>query len=149
MEVHQGFDIGGNTGSHIIKFNKSLHGLCQSSHNWWNLFKSSLETREYKNQSIIDQCVFIGKESIALIYVDDCIIFSKKGSFISDRLIKSLANGKDYFKFTDEGYLLNIYLGLNINMHKDRSIEVTQPHLIEGCIELADQEKPSTLRQLQ
>ena len=91
---------------------------------------AQLETRGYDNQSATDQCVFIGKESIVLTYVDNCIIFSKKGSNKLDSLIKSGANGKEYFEFTNEGYLKR-YLGVDIKMHKDGSIEVTQPHLIE------------------
>ena len=86
--------MGGNSGSHIIKLNKPLYGLCQSSHNWCNLLNSSLETRGYDNQSATNPCVFIGKDSIVLVYVDDCIIFSRKGSGISDSLINSLAMGK-------------------------------------------------------
>ena len=31
IETFQGFDIGGSTGSRIIKVNKLLYGLCQSS----------------------------------------------------------------------------------------------------------------------
>ena len=31
IEAFQGFDIGGSTGSRIIKVNKLLYGLCQSS----------------------------------------------------------------------------------------------------------------------
>ena len=66
MELPPGFDKGGNLGSHIIKLNKLLHGLCQSSHNWWNLLKSSLEARGYDNQSATDPYVYIGKESVVL-----------------------------------------------------------------------------------
>ena len=79
--------MGGNSGFHIIKLNTSLSGLCQNSLNWWNILKSSLETRGYDNQSATDPCVFIGKDSAVLVYVDDYIIFSRKGSDISDRLI--------------------------------------------------------------
>ena len=34
MELPPGFDMNGSSGSHVIKLNKSLYGLCQSSHNW-------------------------------------------------------------------------------------------------------------------
>ena len=84
--------------------------------------------------------MFTGKGSIALVYVDDFIIFSRKRSGISDRLINSLANGKENFEFTDEGYL-KMYLSVDITKHKDGSIEVTQPHLIERLVVLVDQEQ--------
>ena len=78
IDLLPGFDMGGNTSSRIIKLNKSLYGAYQSRHNWWNLLKSILETRCYENQSATDPCLLIGKESIVLIYVGDCIIFSRK-----------------------------------------------------------------------
>lgn len=46
--------------------------------------------------------MFIGKESVVIVYVDDCINSSKKRSGISDSLIRSLASGKECFEFTDE-----------------------------------------------
>ena len=61
MELPPGFDMNGDTGKHVIKLIKSIYGLCQSSHNWWSLLKSSLEARGYDNQSTTDPCVFIGK----------------------------------------------------------------------------------------
>ena len=145
MELPPGFDMNGSSGSHVIKLNKSLYGLCQSSHNWWNLLKSSLETRGYDNQSATDPCVFIGKESVVLVYVDDCIIFSRKNSGISDKLITSLKDGKENFEFIDEGDLKS-YLGVDITKRKDGSIVVTQPHLIERFIALVDQENDINIK---
>ena len=49
--------------------------------------------------------------------------FTEKGSGISDRLINSLANGKENFEFTYEGDLKS-HLGVEITKHKDGSIEV-------------------------
>ena len=67
-------------------------------------------------------------------------VFSKKGSCISDSLIKSLENGKESFEFIDEGNLKSC-LGVDIKKHKYGTIEVTQPYLIERFIKLIDQEK--------
>ena len=53
-----------------------------------------------------------------LVYLDDCIIFSKKGSGISQRLIDSLQKVNENFQFTDDGPL-DKYLGVNIRKHKD------------------------------
>lgn len=61
--------------------------------------------RGYNNESAIDSYVFIGTKSIILLYVDYCIVFFRKGSGISDRLINSLTNGKDNIEFTNEGGL--------------------------------------------
>ena len=73
-----------------------------------------------------------------LVYVDDCIIFSRNNSGISDKLIASLKDGKENFEFTDEGDLKS-YLGVDIIKRKDGNISITQPHLIERCIALIDQ----------
>ena len=78
----------------------------------------------YKNQSTTDPYVFIGKLSIVLVYVDDFLIFSKKLSGVSDRLIKPLKEGNENFEFTDEGDLKRC-LWVDITKHKDGRIEVT------------------------
>ena len=79
------------------------------------------------------------KHSIVLVYKDDCLLFSKKNSGISDRLIRSLTNGKEKFEFTDEGDMSN-YLGVDITKHKDRSIGFMQPYLIDRFVKLIDQD---------
>ena len=73
-----------------------------------------------------------------LVYVD-CIIFSRKNSGISDKLIASLKDGKERFDFTDGGDL-KIYLGVKIIKRKDANIAIIQPHLIEIFVALVDQE---------
>ena len=78
IELPPGFNMGDSSGSHIIKLNKSLYGLCQSSHNWCNFLRSSLEVRAYDNNSATAPCVFIGKASIVIVYIDDCIILSRR-----------------------------------------------------------------------
>ena len=56
------------------KLNKNLYGLKNASHNFWNLLRNGLEARGYEKQSNSDSCVFLGKDSIVLVYVDDCMI---------------------------------------------------------------------------
>lgn len=65
--------------------------------------KGSLETRGYDHQSDTDPHVFIGNNSILLVYVDGCLNFSTKNSGISDRLIHSFTYAKENFEFMDEG----------------------------------------------
>ena len=135
MELPVGFDHEGSKGKYVIKLNKSLYGLKQAAHNWFQLLKSGLEARGYEQQSETDQCVFLGKNSIVLVYVDDCIIFSKKGSGIANKLISSLKDGHENFKFTDEGDI-STYLGVDVKRHKDGKIELTQSHLIDRFLAL-------------
>ena len=134
MELPYGFDIDGSK-RFILKLNKNLYGLKNASHNFWMLLKSGLEARGYEKQSNADSCVFIGKDSIILVYVDDCIVISKRGSSAADNLIKSLKEGHENFDFTDDGDL-DKYLGVDVKRHKDGSIELTQTHLIQQFLEV-------------
>ena len=77
--------------------------------------------------------------------MNDCLIFSKKNSGISDRLICSLTNSKENFEFTDEGDMSK-YLSVDITKHKDGSIEFTQPHLIYRFVKLIDQDKNTNIK---
>jgi hypothetical protein len=129
MEMPYGFDCDGNRG-YVLKLNKNLYGLKQASYNWFNLIKSGLEARGYEHQSETDPCVFLGKDSIVLVYVDDCIVFSKKDSKAADYLIESLKRGNENFDFTDEGDLKQ-YLGVDVQRKPDGSCTLTQPHLIQ------------------
>ena len=130
MELPAGFDNGGYAGKHVLKLNKSLYGLKQAAFNWFQLLKKGLEERGYKHQSNTDKCVFLGKNSIVLVYVDDCIIINKKGSGVATRLINSLQDGNEHFKLTDEGNL-DRYLGVEIKKREDGKVELTQPRLID------------------
>ena len=53
--------IGPDSRRYVIKLIKSLYGLKQATHNWFELLKSSLEARGYDNQSATDPCVFVEK----------------------------------------------------------------------------------------
>ena len=83
--------------------------------------KGSLEDRGCDHQSSTDPCVFIGKNSIVLVYVDDCLSFSRNNSGVSGRLIHSLTHDKEKLEFTDEGDMSK-YLVIGITRHKDGSI---------------------------
>ena len=85
MELPAGFDNNGCTGKHVLKLNKSLYGLKQAAFNWFQLLKKGLQDRGYKHQSNTDKCVFLGKASIVLVHVYDCIIISKKDSGVAKK----------------------------------------------------------------
>ena len=134
MELPYGFEFEGSR-KYILRLNKNLYGLCNASKNFWDFLKDGLEARGYNRQSNSDQCVFIGKDAIVLVYVDDCIIIQKKGSTATDDLIRDLQEGDEKYTFTNDGDLEK-YLGVDVRRHKDGSIELTQKHLIQRLLEV-------------
>ena len=96
---------------YVLRLNKSLYGLKQGSYNWHNKLKKGLLDRGFV-ESISDPCVFISKDMIILVYVDDCILLSKD-ELLMKTFVQSLKDGDENFDFTEEGILEN-YLGVNI-----------------------------------
>ena len=135
MELPYGFRGPDSSKRYVLKLNKNLYGLKQASYNWFELLKSGLEARGYVNQSNADRCVFFGKNAIILVYVDDCLIFEKKGSNAADTLIKELKDGPENFDFTDEGDITK-YLGVDVKKHPNGTYELTQKHLIQRFLEV-------------
>ena len=66
-----------------------------------------------------------------MIYVEDCIIFSRSKSVIKS-FVYSLVNGKEKYVLTDEGEI-DKYLGVDIIKTND-STSMTQPYLIQRCL---------------
>jgi hypothetical protein len=99
------------------------------------MLKEGLEARGYEKQSSSDSCIFFGIDSIVLVYVDNLIVLQKKGSSATDELIQQLQEGNEAFDFTDDGDLEK-YLGIDVKLHKNGSVELTQPHLIERFLEV-------------
>ena len=114
MELPAGMDLEGqgeNSSHYILRLSKSLYGLKQGSFNWHNKLKKGLLDRGFV-ESISDPCVFISKDMIILVYVDDCILLSKD-ELPMKRFVQSLKDGDENFDFTEDGTLEN-YLGVNI-----------------------------------
>ena len=101
MEIPFGFESEDTSRGYVLKLNKILYGLKQSSVNWFAILKKLFADRYYE-QSDIGPCIFYRKDSISLCYVDDCIIITKKDSTIKG-IVNSLMNGKENFELIDEG----------------------------------------------
>ena len=132
MELPMGFNCD-DSRNQVLRLNKNLYGLKDDSLNFFKMLKEGLERCGYEQQSAADACVFLGKSSVVLVYVDDCIIFQNKGSDEADKLIQNLQEGPEKFVFTDDGDL-DKYLGVDVKRKKEGSIELTQPHLTERIL---------------
>ena len=76
MELPAVMDLAGHgkdSSKYLLKLKKPLYGLKNASLNWHNNLKYAFEDRDCV-ESLSDSCVFISKDMIILVYVDDCIL---------------------------------------------------------------------------
>ncbi len=140
MEIPEGMDPAGDTNNrraYVLKLNKSLYGLKQASHNWYEKLKQSLIDQEF-SPSRIDPCIFMKNGMILLVYIDDCIIIGDNAMRI-DYLIHSLQHGEEQYILTEEG-TLDKFLGININKLNNNRFKLSQPFLIERIINFVESE---------
>lgn len=143
MEIPVGMEIPSlHSKSHLLRLRKNLYGIPQAGLNWFNYLKDGLEERGFK-QSNVDPCLFVRKDVILLMYVDDCIILSKSQDAVN-AVVDSLKSGADIddpnkllrnkYVLTNEGGITN-YLGVEFVRMPDGSFEMKQKKLIERIIE--------------
>ena len=76
MEFPEGMDLAGHgkdSSKYLLKLKRSLYGFKQDLMNWHCKLKTDFEDRGFV-ESLSDPCVFISKEMLILVYVDDCIL---------------------------------------------------------------------------
>ena len=73
MEITYDMDLEGHvkySSKYLLKLKKYFYGLKNASLNWHNKLKDAFEDRGFV-ESLSDPCVFISKDMINLLYVDD------------------------------------------------------------------------------
>eukprot|EP00957_Ditylum_brightwellii_P151500 11537145-Ditylum_brightwellii.AAC.1 len=78
-----------------------------------------------------DQCVWKKDGLVIIVYVDDFLIFGNSKDEV-DRTVDEL--GKR-FDITNEGTTVEEYLGVKVDLYKDRSFRMYQPHLMQRIIQ--------------
>lgn len=79
---------------YILRINKSLYGLKQAGHNWFQKFLNDLIDRDFV-QSNADKYILFRDGCIIITYVDDCIIMADSMQKVDD-VIKSLHEGDEH-----------------------------------------------------
>ena len=124
----------------VLKLNTSLYGLKQAPRTFFQKLKEGLIERGFV-QSDQDPCLFLKKNMICVVYVDDTIIAGPSKSDIEDE-IKSLGvRAEDQthsFELRDEGEVGD-FLGIRIAKCGDRFL-LTQPGLIRKVLKATDLE---------
>jgi hypothetical protein len=118
----------GNSDIYVSLISKNLYGLRQAGNNWFNKLCDSLLSRDF-HQSSIDPCLFIHKDIILIVYVDDYLLFAKTDATL-DYFIDSL---KTEFNLTCDGDV-GTFLGIQFTRSATGSLELTQPGLIAKIV---------------
>ena len=112
-----------------------MYGQKQAGRVWNKHLTDGLRRRGYK-PCAIDECVWFKGKTVFAFYVDDGIFAGPDAAEI-DKLIAELRKrqkGEEKgFKVTDEGDLSD-YLGVKITKHKNGTISLTQPQLIDSIL---------------
>ena len=114
INIPEGLESKFKEGS-FLKLNKVLYGLKQAPRLWNKTLVRFLNELEFQ-QLIKDTCIFVNKDLIIAIYVDDIIIIGKKSQVIVD--FKKQVNNR--FKTKDLGNL-NFILGINVERLTDNT----------------------------
>ena len=94
--------------SYYLPVKHNLQGCRQAARNWFKHLTTGLLAQGF-TQSKIDSCLFLQHDSTLVVYMDDCLTFSKENK-TSDQLIQSLSK---IFLLQDEGDV-STFLGIQI-----------------------------------
>ncbi|MGH3055162.1 MAG: reverse transcriptase domain-containing protein, partial [Gaiellaceae bacterium] len=128
VEIPAGFESI-DAGDKVLKLSSSLYGLRQAAKRWFDKLRTGLKERGFR-QSEIDPCLFFHKDMICLVYVDDCLFFSKNEASI-EKMIEDLK--RDFELVAEED--ISAYLGIDIKTLGDGRLELKQPYLIDRILE--------------
>jgi hypothetical protein len=122
----------------VLKLLKSLYGLKQDPHAFFEKLRTWLLERGF-TQYQFDPCLFLKKNMICVVYVDDTIFAVPDGALI-DAEIKGLGvNSKEQihsFELRHEGEVGD-FLGIRIKKTGPITFELTQIGLIDNVLKAA------------
>ena len=126
-ELPEEFSVDGSR-DYVLKLERSLYGLKQAPRLWFKTLEKSLHARGFKS-SMQDPCLFMKKDLIALVYVDDVLFFGTTEKII-DAMIKDLQKDFDLNVEDDEF----AFLGIEIFKNKQGQLCLRQKGLINRII---------------
>ena len=129
----------------ILLLLKSLYGLKQAPKTFFDKLSAGLIERGF-TPSAHDPCLFMKKDMICVVYVDDTIIAGPDSDAIEHEIkLLGITNDEYHHKFQlrDEGEVGD-FLGIRIKKTGPNQFNLTQPGLIDKVIRTAgmDDSKP-------
>ena len=129
MKIPKGFRFRGATQHHVLQILYNLYGGKDSGRIYF-LFMSKYLVSMGFIQSSIDPCIFFLGKVILLMYVDDFIIGGLSDEII-DAAVQIIGDNADV---EDKGNI-NDYVGVHVEWTDNKTIELTQPHLIQAILD--------------
>jgi hypothetical protein len=130
----------------VLHLLKSLYGLKQAPKTFFEKLRAGLLERGFQ-QSDHDPCLFMKKDMICVVYVDDTII-TGPDSVAIDKEIVGLGVSKDEqchkFELRDEGEVGD-FLGIRIEKAGPKKFHLTQTGLINKVLKEVDMENCNTV----
>ncbi len=126
--IFTGTDVKNGSSDYVLRIKKNMYGLRQAGNNWFDALRSSSFLLGF-HQSSHDPCLFIRKDCLLPVYVDDCLIFAKSDAIL-DTVLTSL---ESEFVLTSQGSV-GAYLGIDIQRTSEGHLELTQSGLINKII---------------
>lgn len=132
LEMPQGFKQYSKNGrARVLKLKRCLYGLKQSPRSFWKYMTEKL-IESGLNQSELDPCLFIGEKVIAVLYVDDILMWSTDAKHIYD--LGDLLRSKGV-ELEEEGDAAG-FLGVQLTrIEETGQILMTQEGLTQRIIE--------------
>ncbi|KAL7548588.1 hypothetical protein ACHAWF_011864 [Thalassiosira exigua] len=113
----------------VFRLKSCLYGMRQSPRYFFGYLTKKL-LKQGLEPSYLDPCLFLGKDLIAVVYVDDVLFFGHSKDAVDDLIAKLQKDGVQIRKEgTAEGYL-----GLNVECDGNKTT-LSQPGLIKRAIE--------------
>ena len=117
----------------VLKLNKSLYELKQSSRQWYQKLRSFLEECGWKVSTFDSSIFFNGKGLYMTIYVDDINIFEKNEEDI-EKVMTELNNR---FDVSDLGEC-SFYLGMHVTWDKAGTVYLHQANFVQQILNRFD-----------
>ena len=117
----------------VMKITTSLYGDQRAANLWYNKIRQSLESKELGFKcSDFDPCLFIRKDCILCLYVDDAILHARDDAVLEEVLT---AIDKAGYAFSrDETF--SSYLGVLVEHMADGTKKLSQPGLTKQLLEM-------------
>ena len=129
----------GKGGAKVLKLKRCLYGLRNSPRQFWKFMVEKLEVCGMK-QSKLDPCLFVGDKVMAVLYVDDLLLWSTSDQHIIDLGNELNEVGVDLEEEDDVAG----FLGVKLTKTPNGSMVMTQEGLTDRIIEAMGLDKENS-----